>query len=133
MLSANLMPEWMGAGACRLPIVPRGTQTLTMLAAGIDGPGQALTALGVPWNASGGLWDLISDYGPLLRKMGHPAQHIFVGKFFGDVLRVQLSTRPGTLGFVAGPPCPPFSSLGQRGVDEDDREKVFRRLTMGSD
>lgn len=44
----------------------------------------------------------------------------------GDVLRVP-SLQPCE-GLIAGPPCPPWSTLGDRGGDNDERSLVFKKI-----
>jgi len=57
--------------------------------------------------------------------------HLHLGKLQGDLMRVglkQLETPVDIL--VAGPPCPPWSSIGSRKCNNDIRAQVFWRVLI---
>jgi len=50
------------------------------------------------------------------------------GSYEGDVMRTAIESFPYADLLVAGPPCPPFSKLGQRKTFEDSRAAPFWRI-----
>ena len=97
-----------------------------LLCAGIDAPGHALAAMGVPYQAEA--WDVDDTLRPGLRKLHRSSEGLHLGRMSGDILQPPLSRFGAAHFLVAGPPCPPWSSLGVRRSFDDPRAAVFRKV-----
>lgn len=51
-----------------------------------------------------------------------------IGRKDGDILTMDFATLAPVHVLVAGPPCPPWSSIGKKGFDDDPRALVFRKV-----
>lgn len=94
--------------------------------AGWDCPGRAMTSLGVAFDIVGA-WETDKDAGAVLKAMypGHPALHI--GPDDGDFMKVNPDDVPNVDLYIAGFPCPPWSSMGLRRGWRDPRGAVLRK------
>jgi len=104
--------------------------TLALPCVGIDGAGHALKAMGVDFHAV-----YVHDIRPHLRKPVSQlhgqarASHFQLDDVEGDILNVNVHEWCRVDGVVAGPPCPPWSSIGKRSNTSDPRERVFRKVS----
>ena len=95
---------------------------------GIDGPGRALMEMGINETVqSTNVYDLQPELRKVLETLHGPDLNIHVGQQDGNILNVPLRMFSNSEGFMAGPPCPPFSTIGARGGESDPREAVFRK------
>ena len=113
----HMIAAWRDAGIKAKILLP---------CAGIDGPGHALKNLGIPFHAYA--WDTNLSVGPVLRRVHRSGVDARVGPVAGDVLRLPLASVPTANLLVAGPPCPPWSSLGVGDSFDDPRALVFWKV-----
>lgn len=97
--------------------------------AGWDAPCQALQALRIPYTVAGA-WETDMSCAPVLRKVhgikpGRDLPSQFHLGRAGDVTRVPLRSLPDADALISGPPCPPFSTIGKRGLFSDPRANVL--------
>lgn len=119
----HLVPEF--------PAVSRKV-TLALPCIGADALGMGLRSM--DWNAVeiAYAWDvdpcllpcLLAAHGPF--GLGGPDSGIGWG---GDILSFDVASMTRVDFLVSGPPCPPFSSIGARGLYLDVREQVFLKVT----
>ena len=103
---------------------------------GIHGCGQSLLNMGVGADTIN-IFDLESGYKHWLdhhlREMGMQVADIelHLGKILGNLLKLPLDrlALPCDL-LCCGPPCPPWSGLGNRGAMSDPRALVFVRIVI---
>ena len=77
------------------------------------------------------LFDLQTELrGVLLRlRPGLPTDSLHLGKVEGGIFSFDHTSVAGVIdGVVSGPPCPPFSSIGLGGSEEDVRSRVYLRV-----
>ena len=116
--------EW--ARQCRraLQDVPRPVKVLSPCA-GLNSPERAARELGFPWQTAGD-WDVNPALRTTLARLSKNPELLYMGPRSGDVLNVDINSLDlSTDALVAGPPCPPFSSIGKRLVELDWRSAVF--------
>ena len=75
-----------------------------------------------------GHYDIDEALQPLLTASGLPTQNIHLGKKKGDILKRSPQDFPLHHLLVAGPPCPPWSSIGSRSSWEDTRSQAFDKV-----
>ena len=97
-----------------------------LLCAGIDAPGHALQQMGIPVEAE--IWDTDSALRPGLLKLHRSSEGLHVGPVSGDILRRSPASFGSANILVAGPPCPPWSSMGVRQSFDDERAEVFVKV-----
>ena len=97
---------------------------VTLPCAGIDGAGHALKAMGISFQGTN-VYDLEEGYRAHLQKL-MPGAELRLGKQEGDITMVPLEEleRPVHAVF-SGPPCPPWSSAGNRNGQLDERADVL--------
>jgi site-specific DNA-cytosine methylase len=97
---------------------------------GIDGACHALSALGVDFHAIH-VYDIREHLRRPLTELHGPerASQFKLGDIEGDILNVNEREWERVDGVVSGPPCPPWSTIGQRARHSDPREAVFRKVT----
>ena len=119
-------PVWQGHVAA-LADYPRVVSVLELCA----GTGAATVALQLLLGASkvrlAGAWDLDPDLQGIYDVVHPGASNIRLGPKRGDILKTELSEFPDASILAAGPPCPPFSSCGNRKRFADDRARPFER------
>lgn len=92
---------------------------------GLNAPFRAALEMGFRWE-SAGEYDMNFALLPALMSLGADRKLLFLGPTAGNVCDVDLSTLDLTAdGLVSGPPCPPFSSIGRRLLEDDERSSVF--------
>ena len=111
---------------CRLlaPELQGRTAKVLLPCGGIDAPGWAARALGLTFEVVG-YFDTDPHYGAYMANMGVEPSRLHVGAEHGDFNRLALSHVPACNMLVAGPPCPPFSKIGNRNMFADDRTHVL--------
>lgn len=126
--ASQLQSEDWVSQAGPLPQFPRPLR-LALPCAGVDGAGHALRMMGVPVDPVH-VYDLNSYLRPALLALHGPssANRLHLGPDVGDILRVDPRELEPVDGIVAGPPCPPFSSIGLRGGQYDPRADVFQHV-----
>lgn len=74
-------------------------------------------------------YDVLPFLSPVLNFL-HPghSEAFRCGPEIGDLLSVELDSLESCQGMIAGPSCPPWSSLGLLEGEEDPRSSVFARL-----
>ena len=97
-----------------------------LLCGGVDGPGPALKCLGIPYKAE--IWDIDPALEPALARAHRSCGELHVGPLSGDLLRVPVRCFRHANVVVAGPPCPPWSSLGVQESFKDPRAEVFLKV-----
>ena len=102
------------------------TTKVLLPCAGMDAPGHALKTLGVAFHAFA--WDIDPSVGPLLNRVHRSGVDVAAGPIHGDIMRVPLSKFPDVNLLVAGPPCPPWSSMGSGDSFNDPRAQVFWKV-----
>ena len=75
-----------------------------------------------------GHWDIDECLRPFLEVVHRQCRCIHLGKDAGDLLQLDIGAIALGHVLIAGPPCPPWSSLGSRGSFEDRRASVFWRV-----
>ena len=75
-----------------------------------------------------GHYDIDEALQPLLTASGLPLQNIHLGRKKGDILKQSPQDFPLHHLLVAGPPCPPWSSIGSRSSWEDTRSQAFDKV-----
>ena len=73
-----------------------------------------------------GAWDADPDLQGIYEAVHPDGSNIRLGER-GDILKTELSEFPDASILVAGPPCPPFSSCGNRKRFADERTRPFER------
>ena len=123
-------PPWQTAlRACGQPL-KLGLLRVLLPCAGWDAPSQALQAMRIP-HVVAGAWEIDEACRPVLKKVHGIKPHadlpsqFHLGRCAGDVTRVQVSSLPDADLLVSGPPCPPFSTIGQGKHFSDSRADVF--------
>ena len=108
---------------------PDGLQVLE-LCGGVGTGHIALRALlkGVQAFNVVGHFDIDEALQPLLAASGLPLQNIHLGKKEGDILKRLPRDFPLHHLLVAGPPCPPWSSVGSRSSWQDTRSQAFDKV-----
>lgn len=119
--------EWASAVGT-LPTLTRPLR-LALPCAGVDGAGHALRAMGIPAEPTH-LYDLREHLRPaLLRLYGEGAAgRLHLGSAAGNILELDPSKMAPVDGIIAGPPCPPWSSIGLRQGQDDGRAAVFNHV-----
>ena len=117
--------SWLGERLC-----PDHPVTLALPCVGIDGACHALSALGIDFHAIH-VHDIREHLRRPLAQLHGPgrASHFNLGYIDGDILNVDEKQWERVDGVVTGPPCPPWSTIGQRARHSDPREAVFRKIT----
>ena len=105
-----------------------GVPSILELCAGTGTGGVALELLLGPdrWRCAGAYdrdAELGSVFAVLHGQTGH-SQRIHCGAR-GDIMNMEPESFPSAHICVAGPPCPPYSSIGQRACLADDRARPF--------
>ena len=91
---------------------------------GINSQQRAASELGMDNFKCKSVYDVCSDLRkPLQVLCGDSPLHL--GPIAGDVTQVSLDELEDSEIFVAGPPCPPYSSIGVGGEETDVRSDVF--------
>ena len=93
------------------------------LCGGIGAPTFAIKALDIPAQLVGH-WDIEHAYKMFLCKFCGDRDNVFVGEQ-GNVFTMDTTMLATCHFIVSGPPCPPWSSIGQRAGDDDIRAGVF--------
>ena len=75
-----------------------------------------------------GHFDIDEALQPLLTASGLPLQNTHLGKKECDILKRSPQDFPLHHLLVAGPPCPPWSSIGSRSPWEDTRSQAFDKV-----
>ena len=101
--------------------------TLALPCIGIDACGHALRRLGVPFKVRYAHDVLTCLAGPLTALHGS-IEHFNFGRMDGDLLRADITAWDRVDGVVTGPPCPPWSAIGQRSSWNDPRAQVFSKV-----
>ena len=105
-----------------------GPLTLALPCIGIDACGHALRQLGVAFFVKYAYDILFYLAGPLTALHGD-IDHFHLGSIDGDLLSADIKSWDRVDGTIAGPPCPPWSSIGKRGSWEDERSRVWWKVT----
>ena len=82
------------------------------------------------WQSTGD-YELNPKLEPALRKLGAPREVLHIGPQFGNVCNVDIQVLDLTTdGIIFGPPCPPFSSIGNCMGELDPRSSVFVAVSL---
>ena len=101
---------------------------LIEICAGVGTAGIAMSLIqGKDAWKSVGVWDIDACLAPVIEMVHGTGTHVHVGLLNGNIMAAQLNDFPSADVMVAGPPCPPFSSLGNRRALEDRRAAVFMK------
>ena len=96
---------------------------------GIDAFGHFCNQLGIDWCPSY-YYDVAAFLEPYMKSMYGPwASHFGIGPCSGDVTVVDFTQWEDIDVLVAGPPCPPWSSIGMRYGADDKRAQVFTTVS----
>ncbi len=74
-----------------------------------------------------GYYDFDWDLQPAMRAIHGSSSHVFIGQR-GDLRHIDTAALADAEVIVAGPPCPPWSSLGKRGSFDDPRAAIFWKV-----
>jgi len=74
-----------------------------------------------------GAWDIANNVHTIHEAIHGADESVHLGPSAGDILETELATFPDANILVAGPPCPPFSSQGNRCALGDARARPFER------
>lgn len=74
-----------------------------------------------------GLWDTDPKLLPVIKDLHGEQANAHIGKVAGDVTKIEVSDFPTAHVLIAGPPCPPRSSLGRRESFQDIRAGAMWR------
>ena len=123
--------EWVGHLKNLSDLRGRKRFRLLLPCAGFDAPGQALRCMGVQCEMVGA-WETAKTPAAVLRKMYSetPSQYLHLGRDHGDVMNVGLADLPDADGVVSGPPCPPWSSMGDLSSWKHKNAKVLLRIAQ---
>jgi DNA (cytosine-5)-methyltransferase 1 len=120
-------PVW-AAQVAALASFPGGLRVLELCA----GAGTACLALqallGREKVSLAGAWDVDGSLAAVHKVVHGQEEALHLGPVAGDILRTPDSSFPDAHIVVAGPPCPPWSSIGQRGSFSDPRSSPFLRV-----
>ena len=117
-------PLWARECRAALSDAPRAVKVLSPCA-GLNSPERAAREMGLSWETAGD-WDVNPALRSTLLRLSRKPELLHVGPRTGDVLSVDIGSLDlSTDGIVAGPPCPPFSSIGKRLAELDSRSSVF--------
>jgi len=123
-------PPWLPLVG-RLPSVTSRKIKLALPCIGLDALGWGLREAGWESYEVTYAYDTDLSLAPALRQLhGEHADTFHLGPD-GDLLKVDVRSWRRVDFVVTGPPCPPFSKIGQRLTDpsEDPRERVFQKVT----
>ncbi len=126
-------PLWVEASAWQEHVAacvafPAGLSVLELCGGAATGQCALDLLLGQGRSQCVGLYDNAAECGPVVRRVlggGHGAVHLGP---HGDILRIPESRFPSANAVVSGPPCPPWSSMGQRRSVDDPRASVFMKV-----
>ena len=93
---------------------------------GVDAPGHALKNLGLRYQAYA--WDIDASLRTALTRTHRSCVDLRLGPMSGDLLRLRCADVPDANLLAAGPPCPPWSSLGSGDSWDDPRALVFHKV-----
>ncbi|CAL1165275.1 unnamed protein product [Cladocopium goreaui] len=97
---------------------------------GLNNGGRALKELGIDYELVGSC-DVLSHLEEPLEQLEGNLNGIKLGTEAGDILSMDLETLPKEVDILmAGPPCPPFASNGNRNPKEDERTNVFYQVIL---
>ena len=99
---------------------------ILLLCAGVDAPSYAFQMMGIPHVAE--VWDVDPWLKPALLKLHRSCERLHVGPIAGDILRQPCCSFGSANVLVAGPPCPPWSSMGVQKSWDDPRAAVFDKV-----
>ena len=99
---------------------------ILLLCAGADAPGHALKSMGVPFEAE--VWDIDMSLKPSLMDLHRSSEKLHIGRIEGDILQQTCCGFAPAHVLVAGPPCPPWSSLGSGDSFCDPRADVMMHV-----
>ena len=75
-------------------------------------------------------YDIDESLVPVLLHLHGPHANFHIGRLRGNFLACDIDELPRVDFIIAGPPCPPFSTIGPSSCPENDpRERVFRQVT----
>lgn len=97
-----------------------------LVCAGADAPSYALQDMAIPNTAE--VWDIDPSLKPGLLKLHCSSKKLRLGPVMGDILRYPCSYFGSANVLVAGPPCPPWSTMGAGKSFDDPRAKVFDKV-----
>ena len=106
-----------------------GKLTIVDLCGGL-GTGYIALSLVLPRGCveSGGIWDTDSHLARFLGLIHADSKVIHLGSIGGDLMKMNIADIGHGHIIVAGPPCPPWSRLGNKGSFGDERSTVFWRV-----
>ena len=115
-----------------IPLFPQLDRKLSLALPcfGIEGLSAGLRE--IPWDGYeiAYAFDIDESLVPVLLHTHGPHANLHVGSRRGDFLACDIDELPRVDLIIAGPPCPPFSSIGpSRCPENDPRERVFRQVT----
>ena len=97
---------------------------------GLNNGGRALRDLGIDYEVVGSCDILKHLKGALQHLEGEDLKGIKLGPE-GNIMDIPLQSLPKKVDcLMAGPPCPPFASNGNRNPKEDERTAVFYRVIL---
>ena len=123
-------PPWLHLVG-QLPQVTSRKVKLALPCIGLDALGWGLKEAGWESYEVTYAYDIDMNLAPALRQLhGEQVSTFHLGPD-GDLLDVDVKSWSRVDFVVTGPPCPPFSSIGQRLTDPgaDPRERVFQKVT----
>ena len=117
-------PDWAASLKDALSQVPRPVRVISPCV-GLNAPERAARELQMPWESTGD-FEINPAVLPALEAFTEKPQVLHVGRRGGNVCNVALEDLDmSTDGIVSGPPCPPFSAMGKRLCELDNRSSVF--------
>ena len=98
---------------------------------GIDAPGFFLKDFKCKYNVRY-FYDIAEYTAPVLQQLRkHLSPDIFhLGSVSGNLLEADVTSWSRCDGLISGPPCPPWSMIGQRGHMDDIRAQVYEKITL---
>ena len=104
--------------------------TLALPCLGMDGLSAGLREIQWDGFEIAYAYDIDESLVPVLLHLNGPHANFNIGSRRGDFLACEIDELPRVDFIIAGPPCPPFSSIGPSSCPENDpRERVFRQVT----
>jgi DNA (cytosine-5)-methyltransferase 1 len=75
-----------------------------------------------------GHWDTDAELGQILNNLHGESSAVHLGPEQGDIMKARTDSFPSANIAIAGPPCPPWSSMGNKHSFDDKRADVFWKV-----
>ena len=115
-----------------IPVFPQLDRKMTLGVPCLGMEGLSAGLRDIPWDGFeiAYAYDIDESLVPVLLHMHGPHANLHIGSRRGNFLACDADELPRVDFIIAGPPCPPFSSIGPSSCPENDpRERVFRQVT----